>query len=204
MGYTLPGQEGSAPSRRSEAPALKGEAMRPVASNEGLLVRELAGELVVYDLERHEAHCLNRTAAFVFKQCDGRSSVAEIASRLQAEFGAHADEDDVWQALEQLDGARLLAHVPTRPRVPSGFSRRDVVRRVGLGLAVAVPVVSSILVPTPAEAAVTCVNATTCLSNVGMSCSVSSPALCDGTCTCRTGGTCTGNCCDLTNQPCSY
>ena len=178
--------------------------MRPVASNDGLLVRELAGELVVYDLERHEAHCLNRTAAFVFKQCDGRSSIAEIASRLQAEFEAPADEGLVWQALEQLDGARLLRHKPTPPPEPGGCSRRDVVRRVGLGLAVLVPAVSSILVPTPAEAAVTCVDDSTCLSNVGMSCYVASPALCDGTCTCRTGGTCTGNCCDLTNQPCSY
>src|SRR5512143_2183904 len=115
--------------------------MRPVASNDGLLVRELAGELVVYDLERHEAHCLNRTAAFVFEQCDGRSSVAEITSRLQAQFETPADEDLVWQALGQLDGARLLAHMPTRPPVPGGFSRRDVVRRVGLGLAVAVPAV---------------------------------------------------------------
>ncbi len=177
--------------------------MRPVASNDGLLVRELAGELVVYDLGRHEAHCLNRTAAFVFKQCDGRSTVAEIAGRLQAQFDTVADEDLVWQALGQLEGARLLAHVPVRPPQP-GLSRRDLVRRVGLGLAVAVPVVSSILVPTPAEAAVTCVNASTCLSNVGMSCYSASPSLCDGTCTCRTGGTCTGNCCDLTNQPCSY
>ncbi len=178
--------------------------MRPVASNDGLLVRELAGELVVYDLGRHEAHCLNRTAAFVFRQCDGRSSVADIATRLQAELDSPADEDVVWQALGLLDGARLLAHMPVRPAPPGGVSRRDLVRRVGLGLAAAVPVVSSILVPTPAEAAVTCVNATTCLSNVGMSCYVSSSALCDGTCTCRTGGTCTGNCCDLTNQPCSY
>jgi hypothetical protein len=178
--------------------------MRPVASNDGLLVRELAGELVVYDLRRHEAHCLNRTAAFVFKQCDGRSSVAEIAERLQSELDTPAEEDLVWQALGQLDGARLLAHMPVRPPQPGGFSRREVVRRVGLGLAVAVPVVSSILVPTPAEAAVTCVNASTCLGNVGLSCYTASPALCDGTCTCRTGGTCTGNCCDLTNQPCSY
>jgi hypothetical protein len=178
--------------------------MRPVASNDGLLVRELAGELVVYDLGRHEAHCLNRTAAFVFKQCDGRSTVEDIAGRLRAELDTPAGEDLVWQALGQLDGARLLAHVPVRPLRADGLSRRDVVRRVAVGLAVAVPVVSSILVPTPAEASVTCVNASTCLSNVGMSCYSASPALCDGTCTCRTGGTCTGNCCDLTNQPCSY
>jgi hypothetical protein len=178
--------------------------MKPVASNDGLLVRELAEEVVVYDLERHQAHCLNRTAAFVFKQCDGRTSVEEIAGRLQAEFEAPADETLVFQALDQLDGAHLLRHKPTPPPEPAGCTRRDAVRHVGLGLAVLLPAVTSILVPTPAEAAVTCVDDSACLSNVGMSCYVSSPALCDGTCTCRTGGTCTGNCCDLTNQPCSF
>ena len=178
--------------------------MKPVASSERLLVRELAGELVVYDLERHEAHCLNRTAAFVFKQCDGHSGVADIARRLQGELGTAADEPLVWQTLERLDAARLLAHFPRRPPEPGGLSRRDVVRRVGLGVAVTLPLVSSILVPTPAEAAVTCVNDSTCLGNVGMSCYVSSPGLCDGTCTCRSAGVCSGNCCDLTNQPCSY
>jgi hypothetical protein len=179
--------------------------MRPVASNDGLLVRELAGELVVYDLQRHEAHCLNRTAAFVFRQCDGRSSVAEIAGRLQAELDTAADESLVWQALERLDGARLLAHMPSRPPEANGFSRRDVVRRVGLGCAVLVPAVSSILVPTPAEAAVSCVDDSACGSNVGMSCYISSSALCDGTCTCRSApAPCSTSCCDLTNQDCSY
>jgi hypothetical protein len=172
-----------------------------VASHEGLLVRELAGELVVYDLVRHEAHCLNRTAAFVFEQCDGRTSVEEIARRLRAEFEAPADEDLVWQALDQLDGARLLQHKPSRPPAP-GFSRRDAVRQVGLGLAVLLPAVASILVPTPAEAAVTCIDDSACPGNPGMSCYISSSALCDGTCTCQTGA-CTG-CCDLTSQPCPY
>ncbi len=177
--------------------------MRPLASNDGLLVRELAGELVVYDLGRHQAHCLNRTAALVFEQCDGRSSVAEIASRLQAELGGLADESLVWQALEQLDGARLLSHLPVRRPAPESFSRRDVVRRMGLGLAVVLPAVSSILVPTPAEAAVTCVAGSQCSTNVGMSCYTSFPALCDGSCVCRDSGPCTG-CCDLLNNPCSF
>jgi hypothetical protein len=159
---------------------------------------------VVYDLERHEAHCLNRTAAFVFKQCDGRTSVREIARRLRAEFEAPADEDLVWQALDQLDGARLLRHKPSPPP-GRGFSRRAVVRRVGLGLTVLLPVVTSILVPTPAEAAATCVDDSACAGNPGSPCYVSSSALCDGTCTCRSApAPCGTSCCDLTNQDCSF
>jgi hypothetical protein len=43
----------------------------PQARTEGLTVRELAEETLVYDKERHKAHCLNRTAACVWKHCDG-------------------------------------------------------------------------------------------------------------------------------------
>ena len=41
--------------------------MKPRARTEGLVVTELPDELLVYDLERHRAHCLNPTAALVFK-----------------------------------------------------------------------------------------------------------------------------------------
>jgi hypothetical protein len=119
-----------------------------------LLVRELSGELVVYDLERHEAHCLNRTAAFVFKYSNGRNTVAEIAGRLKTELNLHADEELVWLTLDRLDAAGLLEHTPPRrPRQAAGL---------GAGAAPAGPgrpaaAVTSILVPTPAEAAATCV-----------------------------------------------
>ena len=39
-----------------------------------MLVREIGEETLVYDLARHEAHCLNAPAAFVYRQCDGRTT----------------------------------------------------------------------------------------------------------------------------------
>ena len=41
----------------------------PAAREARLLVRELAEEVLVYDEEGHRAHCLNRTAALVWKSC---------------------------------------------------------------------------------------------------------------------------------------
>ncbi len=39
---------------------------RPRSRTEGLVVRQAGEELLVYDLERHRAHCLNRAAAIVW------------------------------------------------------------------------------------------------------------------------------------------
>ncbi len=177
--------------------------MRPVASREGLLVRELAGEVVVYDLERHEAHCLNRTAGLVFRCCDGRSTVAEIAARLESELKLAAGEPVVWLALEELDGAGLLVHDPARPCEPGGWSRRDVMLRMGSGLAALLPVVTSILVPTPAEAGASCVPVGACSMNLGAPCYRTSGSFCGQGCTCQSSP-CSGGCCDGSGQPCSY
>ena len=48
----------------------------PAARTSGLVVRELAEETLVYDEERHRAHCLNRTAALVWRHCDGKTPVS--------------------------------------------------------------------------------------------------------------------------------
>ena len=53
--------------------------MKPVARREGVLVRELTGELLVYEQREHRAHCLNRTAAAVFRNADGTRTVADLA-----------------------------------------------------------------------------------------------------------------------------
>jgi hypothetical protein len=165
--------------------------MKPVARKSGLVVRDLADEVVVYDQERHEAHCLNRTAAVVFRHADGRHDVSDLAALLSAD-GAPGAEGLVEMALGQLDDAHLLEGAPP-PVHEHGLARRDVMRRVGLGAAVLLPLVTSVLAPSPAEAAATCVNggAGGCTGNDGASCYCASSADC--TCTCI-GGSCQGPC----------
>jgi hypothetical protein len=156
--------------------------MKPVARKNGLLQRELADEVVVYDQERHEAHCLNRTAAVVFRNADGRRSVADLAALLSPDAGPEA-EGLVELALGQLGEAHLLESAP--PPVPDhSLARRDVMRRVGIGAAVLLPLVSSVLAPSPAEALASCV--------VGVGACNGQPA---GTpCTCGPGPPCLGVC----------
>ena len=131
--------------------------MKPERRREGLVVRELPDEVLIYDQERHKAHCLNSTAAFVFKQCDGRTTVREIAARLPGALELPADEGLVWMALDRLGKAHLL-ETRVAPTDGARFSRRTLLRRLGVGAAALLPLVSSIVAPTPAEAAASCTN----------------------------------------------
>jgi hypothetical protein len=68
----------------------------PKAKPDRLIVREIDGETLVYDRSRDAASCLNEFAAKVWRECDGETSVSEIAAAL----GEH--ERAVWLALHQL------------------------------------------------------------------------------------------------------
>ena|SRR2546423_5601860 len=152
----------------------------PRARSEGLLVQELSQELLVYDTERHKAHCLNTTAAFIWKHCDGRRSVHEIAQHLEKTLGTSIDEDVVWCALSQLEKDHLLEKKIEWPAGTERISRRELVRRLGIGAAIAIPLVTSIVAPSVAYAGSLC--------NSGAPCSTL--ADCGAACTSCTGGIC--------------
>jgi hypothetical protein len=129
--------------------------MKPVARRTGLVTRDLPGELIVYDLDRHQAHCLNRTALSVFRGADGTRSLEEIGDLLGEGFDRAEREAAVRMALAQLASAQLLD--PGSPVEPEGgLSRRTALRRAGLGAALLLPAIASVVAPTPAEAAATC------------------------------------------------
>jgi hypothetical protein len=127
----------------------------PHARKEGLVIQELPGELLIYDLNSHKAHCLNLTAAFVWKHCDGKTTVAQIAARLQKEFDATVDESSIWLALDQMQKSHLLRERIARPSDGKRNSRREVLRKAGLAATVGLPLITSILAPT-AKAQASC------------------------------------------------
>jgi hypothetical protein len=151
----------------------------PEARREGLVVQELSGEVLVYDRDRNKAHCLNRTAALVWSHCDGNSSVAEMARAIEKETNAPVDEDLIWLGVEQLSKTHLLQERARMPEHKTGLSRREVMRRIGLTAAVALPVVTSIVAPTAAQAA-NCIPSGQGCTTPAQCCSGLCPA---GTCT---------------------
>ncbi len=84
----------------------------PVARKEELVIQELAEEILVYDLEMNKAHCLNRTAAFVWKFCDGKNTIADITRLLAETEGQPVSDELVWLAIDQLSQKNLLGKAP--------------------------------------------------------------------------------------------
>ena len=147
--------------------------LMPCVRTEGLVVQALPDEVLVYDLERHKAHCLNHTAALIWKRCDGQTTMTEMAHLLSHEMKTPVPEAVVWLALQQLSKARLLAVGGDMPGEGARMSRRQVMRRIGWAATVTLPLVTSIVAPTAVEAA-------TCLTT-GFPCT-SSAQCCSGVC----------------------
>jgi hypothetical protein len=123
---------------------------------DGLVIHELPDEVLVYDKVRDRAHCLNRTAALVWRACDGQLAPGQIARELTTQLAVAVPESVVLLALAQLKEIHLLEQPETLPGSFAGLSRRQMTRCLGLTAAVALPVITSIVVPTPAQAA-TCI-----------------------------------------------
>ena len=142
----------------------------PKARQEQLIVKELPDELLIYDLKLDEAHCLNETAALVWKNCDGKRTVGQLRELIEKDAGVPVPEEIVWLALDQLETFKLLDDGPSIPLQLSGMSRRSLVKRIGFA-AIAIPVIISISAP-PASAQVSgappgacCTTNTNCASN---------------------------------------
>jgi hypothetical protein len=108
-------------------------------------------EILVFDKTNETAHALNGPAAFVWQNANGDKTVDEIANEMTHAFGAQADEQVVWYALEQLNKRKLLEGQETMSALWQGLTRRQFLKRTVAG-AVLLAVVTSILVPTPAHA----------------------------------------------------
>ena len=142
---------------------------------DGLVIHELPDELLVYDKVRDLAHCLNETAAFVWRACDGQRTSEEIARKLTTQLAVAIPEDVVLLALAQLEEIHLLEQQETVPASLAGMSRRQVARSLVLTAAVALPLITSILAPTPAQAA-TCIAPGQPCSPVQLCCTSCNPA----------------------------
>jgi len=146
----------------------------PAARTNNLVIRELDDETLVYDTERDEAHCLNHTAALVWRRCDGKTTATQAARSMQGVLGMPVDSDLVWLAIQQLERYHLLDRACNSPRV----SRRDLVVKYAPA-ALALPLILSISAPASAQAA-------SC-GGQGALCGGANPPCCPG---CNCDGTC--------------
>ncbi len=150
----------------------KGRATKPPrARKDQLIVKEVQDDVLVYDLKNYKAHCLNDTAARVWRSCDGRRTVRDIAQRLEKELKSPVNEKVVWLALDQLEKFNLLTGNTLKPKGMLQVSRRALIFR-GVTAAVLLPLIVTISAPT-AFAAGTAITRAVCRTrrnNVGGGC----------------------------------
>ena len=152
----------------------------PTARQTGLVIQEMPDEVLVYDLDSNKAHCLNQSAAFVWKSCDGNNSVADIVREFEKNTGGSVSEDFVWLAIDQLNENGLLQN-NVAPRF-KGQSRRQVLKTIGLASMVALPVIASLVAPRSAMAAVSC--------NCSSAANCANLVNCPSTVNCNANGVC--------------
>lgn len=125
----------------------------PPVRREPIVVQEMDGELIAYDSTREQANLLNRTAAVIWKLCDGKTGVSDIAVRASKELDTPVNTALVWYTLEQLSKKNLLVERATLPVILKGMTRREFLRAGVVGAAVVLPVIVTLTAPTATQAA---------------------------------------------------
>jgi hypothetical protein len=133
-----------------------GAGVNPRRRRDSVVVSQVQDETIVYDLTRHKAHCLNPTAALIWRYCDGETTIPEMTRRLGDHLGTGLGDELIWRALDQLHKAHLLEERIELPTGARGLSRRDLLSRWSLAAAM-LPIVVSLVVPTAAIASHTCI-----------------------------------------------
>lgn len=172
----------------------------PKSRKENLVIQELEGEVLIYDLEKNKAFCLNETSALVWQSCDGNRTIADITDTVGKQLNSQVNEDIVWLALDQLSKENLVEKQTKLENKFKGLSRREVIKKVGLGTMIALPIVTSLVAPLAVHANSACIAGGTCAcsSDVGAGniCPTTATPCADTNCRCRqsnngnTMGTC--------------
>lgn len=165
----------------------------PIGRKHDIVVQEVESEVLIYDLQSNKAFCLNKTSASVWNLCDGTKSVSEISQSLSKKLKLPANEYLVWLALEQLKKEKLIENELVLENPFAGMSRREVIKKVGLGTLIALPIVASIVAPTAANAASPCAGYPITENN-----------LCTSSCQCQgrsdgAGGFIPSTCCQISD-----
>ena len=126
---------------------------KPRVRHNDLLSEELEGQHVIYDAANQTVHGLNSTLSWVWRHCDGSRTVDDFITAMQDETGLDDTRSLVTSGLKQLAEANLLE--PESVDLNALRTEASVVSRraaVAAGVSIAVPVMSSMLAPTPAAA----------------------------------------------------
>lgn len=122
----------------------------PETMNNNIVTQKSANELLIYNTKSNQAICLNETATAIYEYCSSNKSFED----LKADY--NFSDDLIYLGLNQLAQDNLIE--ASGESVFNLVSRRELVRKIGLTSMVVLPLVSSIVAPSAANAASRCVN----------------------------------------------
>ena len=125
----------------------------PKARYENIVVQDLKNETLVCDLKTNRVFCLNETAGEVWKLCNGKNDIAEIERILSRKLGGKVGQEIILLALDEFSKENLLAENFSTKAFYTDVSRREMIRKAGMVSMLALPLVSSVMMPTSAQAA---------------------------------------------------
>ena len=129
---------------------------KPKARVSNLVIQNSGNNLLIFDLKTSTALSLNETSARIWQSCNGKREAADICSYLEESDGVYVDQDLVLLAIRQLSNSNLLAAKTPDSGNSERVSRRKLLRQIGAGSAVALPIIHSIVAPQASAAGSTC------------------------------------------------
>lgn len=128
----------------------------PISRKDGIVVQEANSELLIYDLNRNKALCLNDIAAAIWLACDGNRDISALTNHVSEKFEHTVSDEYIWLALDHLKKENLLENNNGSALDFTGFSRREAIKKIGMTSMAALPVITSLVAPTAIHAQSVC------------------------------------------------
>jgi Coenzyme PQQ synthesis protein D (PqqD) len=125
----------------------------PLARQNEIVVQNSNNEVLIYDLKTNKVWCLNETSAAIWQLCNGKNDVDSIANHLKLQTNQQIPLELVEIALEKLSDENLIENYQSQIIPTNKKSRREIIRKIGLATAIALPIVSSLIAPSSVAAA---------------------------------------------------
>ena len=160
----------------------------PAARNKNIIAQALGKEILIYDLNSHQAFNLNETSTIVYQACDGETTFDQL--RLNSKLS----DDIIFLALDDLQKAQLLEEKDQYKSPYIGVNRREIIRRIGFASVIALPTIATLVAPLAVNALSRCPSISPCNGNPSI------PRGCPCTLNCSN---CIGGACDTTRGVCT-
>lgn len=122
--------------------------LQPFAITNDIVTQTTNQEILIYNVKTNRAMCLNETLTVIWQLCDGKRNLSDISFEASKKLKTSVTDEVIWLALDELDKNNLLVKSELKPISNlSQVSRREIIRKIGLTTAVAIPLITGIIAP---------------------------------------------------------